>query len=183
VAHGATNGAVPWRTLWRQGSAYGPLGGAPPESGVQGVLGALMATLFRLRLGRLFGGGDAGSLLLTTWGENGKPHRTVLRYRRRNGAWALIAWPGPHATWMQNLERTGAGMVHVGMRKLAVDARFLPEGKEKNKAVKAFHGSLNGDEVRLVLGLPLDASRDAVRAAIGSLVVVALDEADAEDLR
>ncbi len=96
-------------------------------------LARLPITLYRLRLGWLFG--NRFLLLHHVGRKTGLPRRVVLEvvnHDRQSGSYVVAAAWGHRADWLRNLEAHPRAAIEVGLRRMEVGAQRLdPEEAER----------------------------------------------------
>ncbi|MCL4685827.1 nitroreductase family deazaflavin-dependent oxidoreductase [Myxococcota bacterium] len=108
----------------------------PTPAGMTLFLHRLPNVLYRLCLGRLLG---SRFLLLEHRGRNsGRTHRTVLEVIRPDpaaGVWCVVSGWGDRAQWLANLRVTPQARIETAGRRVAVDARVLPDDDAERELI------------------------------------------------
>ena len=162
----------------------GTTAGRAPH-GLQRLLLRAPVVLYRIGLGWLLG---ERFLLLSHIGrKSGRPYQTVLEvvaHERDVGAYVVASGWGERSDWFQNILQHPSVKIAVGGRRLAAEARRMPEGEAAaaladyaRRHPVAFRGL-----ARMMLGeeLALDAegiARLAARVPLVSLHYRAAEEA------
>ena len=153
----------------------------PLPTGATLALHRLPIVLYRVHLGWLLG---ARFLLLEHRGRKcGRTHRTVLeviRHDAATGLWVVVSGWGDRTQWLANLRATPHAEIRSGSRRVAVEARVLPDAEAAREI--ADYGRRHPRALRTVaraLGWEIDGSERDLDELARAVRVVALSMRDA----
>jgi deazaflavin-dependent oxidoreductase (nitroreductase family) len=145
-----------------------------PPRGLSRLLYRFPILLYRVGLGRLFGG---RFLQLRHIGRiSGAPRYAVLeiiRYDERDMAYYVLAAFGEKSDWVRNLRLNPEAEVTIGSRKTQVMAEFLSKGETEREVLDyARRAPFAAQKLPRLIGYRVDGTEEGYRALAQHLSVV-----------
>lgn len=150
---------------------------AAPPSGLTRLFYRAPILFYRVGLGFILG--DRFLLLTHTGRKSGLPRKVVLevvQHDKDRGSYYIAAGFGPRSDWYQNLLKTPAAEIHVGRRRMAVQAKPC-EASEARQVLGAYAAEHPRAAKNLagLMGYQTDGSVEDFAALGDTLKVVRLD--------